>query len=328
MSAGPNGIEWNARRRRSVNNMNPPASGCGLGNIVSSLYGGLLIPPSMTWYVSKDGSDANGGTSWDDALLTIAAARAKHYATINWSRTPWWKYHRGRIFIAPGEYAENLIPGYQLDYIGTGILGTDTATEIHPASGAAVGGASGATFCTGLGLGLFNLRLETETAHPVVHFGVCNNTQIAGCEIVKGIAGLATTGIAIGNGSHVQIVGNRFISGVANFATGINVDHAVYAVATADKYFHACLVRDNHIFAATTGINIDEHNVASGALIQGNFIGGAALAKGIDDNNGNSWCVENFISATDAIEHANSATQCIGNSVINNGTGAKEAANT
>ena len=112
---------------------------------------------------------------------------------------------------------------------------------------------------------------------------------------------------------------------VADFATGINFDHT--PLATADKFVHACEIVDNYIRAATAGIRIDEHNVASGCLIARNVI--ARPTKGIDENNGNALCVGNWITAgTDAIEHANSATLCIGNHVIDAAVGAVEASGT
>jgi hypothetical protein len=277
---------------------------------------GMLIGPMLgngrVWFVDNvRGSNRNSGESWDKPLRTIAAAIAKSNLTINWSYTP--KYYN-MICVKPGVYAENLTPAYYCHIVGAGILGTDTAAEVHPASGAAMAG-------TFLGCGLHNMRLEAESAHPVIDLGIANNSIIENCEIVRGIAGLATVGLDMENATHMRILNNRFISGVAHFPIGIRADHG--DPPTADKFLHACLIQGNDIFAATAGIYIDQHNVAASALIKENFI--ARPVKGIDDNNGGSYCVGNWISASsDAIEHANSASRCIGNSVINNVSGAKE----
>ena len=302
---------------RRLNRMNRAARRLKLGERVQHVdINGMLFGPALgdgtAWFVDNvGGSDRNSGRSWSRALRTVQAAISKNNLTIDWSYTP---KHYNMIFIKPGVYAENLTPPYYCHMVGAGILGTDTAAEIHPASGAALAG-------TFLGLGLHNLRFETETAVPVLDVGIANNSIIQDCEIVRGVAGLATVGLDMQNATHMRILANRFISGVADFPIGINVNHT--PLATADKFFHACLVEGNDIFAATAGIFIDADNVATLALIKENVI--ARPVKGIDDNNGNSYCVGNWISASsDAIEHAASSSRCIGNSVINNVTGAKE----
>lgn len=304
-------------QRKRVNKMSPIARQLKLGDRIQYLDpNGMLIGPMLgngkVWFVDNvGGSDKNSGESWGEALRTIAAAIAKSNLTIDWSYTP--KYYN-MICVKPGVYAENLTPAYYCHIVGAGILGTDTAAEVHPTTGAAMAG-------TFLGCGLHNMRLECETAAPVIDLGIANNSIIENCEIVRGIAGLATVGLDMENATHMRILNNRFISGVADFPIGINADHG--ATATADKFVHACLIEGNDIFAATAGIYVDVHNVASSLLIKRNFI--ARPAKGIDDNNGGSYCVGNWISASsDAIEHASSTSKCIGNSVINNVTGAKE----
>jgi len=247
-----------------------------------------------------------------DNFETIQEAITASNATIDWAATPWLVDNY--IYIATGEYAEALTPAYSCTIIGMGVLGTDTAAEIHPAAGSALSG-------TGLGLRLRNLWLEAETAVPVINFGICNNTEILGCNIVMGIAGLATMGIYTTNASHLTVKGCHFDSGVADLPYGI------YALGGADKYFHACRIEDNIIRATTAGIYIAADCTASGTSIRRNTI--VRPVKGIDDNNGNTWCTENYISAsTDAIEHANSSSKCIGNHVINNVTGAMEHSGT
>jgi len=53
------------------------------------------------------------------------------------------------------------------------------------------------------------------------------------------------------------------------------------------------------------------------------------LATGIDDSVvGDSLCVDNWITATDAINHVDAANMCIANHVINAGAGAVEFAGT
>jgi hypothetical protein len=198
--------------------------------------------------------------------------------------------------------------------IATGVLGTDGASEIHPTTGSALAGTQiNARWC--------NIWFETESAHPVIDFNVCNNVIVEHCFIARGIAGLATIGIDFSNASHVQIENCVFGSGVAAIPTGINF------AGGANIYAHFCRIVDNYINAATTGINIPNNCTASGALIQRNVI--ARTATGISDANGGSYCIDNWITATaDAISHAALATNCIANHVIDAAVGAVEAAGT
>ena len=286
------------------------------------LNGQLVIypggAPGTEYFVDANlGDDDNSGLHWDAPKATIQAAITLANASLDWSIVGGGRPYP-TIWIAPGLYAEALTPPYYTHVVGLGVLGTDTAVEVHPAAGAALTG-------TLLGSSWENMRFETETAVPVIDIGIGNNSIIEDCEIVKGIAGLATVGIDVQTATHLFIRRNRIISGVAAFASGINFDHT--PLATADKFVHACEITDNLILASTVGVRIDEHNVSSACLIARNII--SRPTKGIDENNGNALCVENKISASsDAIEHANSATLCINNSVINNVTGAKEASGT
>lgn len=270
------------------------------------------------FYVDRkhpNASDSNVGTDPYAPFLTVQAAINASNALIDWGDAHGGLLSYSTIWVAPGLYAENLTPAYFCHIIGTGNLGTDSAAEIHPATGSALAG-------TGLNLHLANLRFETETAVPVINFGICNNTIIEGCEIIKGIAGLATIGIDFDNVSHLQLLGNHFVSGVANLATGLYFDGG------ANQFLHASRIIGNHIYAATTGIHIEADCTATNTLIAHNHIIGRP-ATGINDLSGLTWCNDNWITATaDAINHANSATRCIANHVLDAAVGAVEAAGT
>jgi hypothetical protein len=297
----------------------PPFFGSQMGVPFGDAPSGIRAASrSMVYYVDRthpDANDTHDGTDPDHPLLTIQQAIDNHNALIDWADAFGGLLPFSWILVGPGLYAENLTPAYFCHIIGLGQLGTDTATEVHPAAGSALAG-------TGLGLHLRNIRFEVETAVPVLDFGICNNTVIEDCEIVKGIAGLATVGIDFTNASHVQILRNRFLSGVANIATGIYFDGG------ANQYAHAVLIQGNHIFAATTGIHVEADCTATLLTIKDNLIAGRPVT-GINDLSGLSWCAGNYITAsTDAIVHANSATQCIANHVIDAAVGAVEAAGT
>lgn len=278
-------------------------------------YGRSAGDTGINYYVDQNhanASDSNDGTDPEAPFLTIQRAITVSNATIDWAATP--KIYNS-IWIAPGVYAENLTPAYYAILTGTGQLGTDTAAEIHPAAGSALAG-------TGLGLVLRNLRFEVETAAPVIDFGVANNSAVLGCELVRGIAGLATMAIQTDNATHLQLIANRVISGVANFPTGFQF------LGGANKYLHASLIYGNWIFAATTGIDIPANCTATGTIIQDNVIAGRPVT-GISDLNGNTYCINNWVTASvDAISHAALATNCIANHVIDAAVGAVEAAGT
>lgn len=272
---------------------------------------------AMVFYVDKTNpvaNDANDGVTPYSPFLTLQAAITKSNALINWADAFGGLMPHSWIIVGPGVYAENLTPAYFCHIVGTGILGTDTATEIHPTTGSALAG-------TGLGLHLYNLWFESETAVPVIDFGICNNTIIEQCVIAKGIADLATIGIQTENATHVQIRRCSFESGVTAFATAMHFEGG------ADKYLHNCRIEDNRIFAATNGILIDADCTATQTVIKDNVI--ARPTTGINDLSGDTWLVNNWITAlVDAIVHAASATQAIANHVINNAAGAVEAAST
>jgi hypothetical protein len=254
----------------------------------------------------------NDGMDPENPFATIQAAITANNALIDWAGVFGGLMPYSTIWVAPGVYAENLTPAYFCRIIGTGNIGTDAQAEIHPAAGSALAG-------LGLCLSLHNLWFESETAVPVIDFGICNNVMIEGCEIARGIAGLATMAIQFDNVSFLRFLDNHISSGVANFPIGMQF--------TAGFIF-ASVIAGNDIFAATTGIDIAGGIVANACIIKHNTIVGRPVT-GINDLSGTSWVVDNWISASvDAILHANSATNCIANHVLDAAVGAVEAAGT
>ncbi len=281
--------------------------------------GGVPVDLSMimssalaVYFVDGDnGADTNLGDSWEQAYETIDKAREVNNATIDWSATP-KRYNV--IFIAPGVYPEELSFPYYCHVIGTGIRGTDTATEIHPVTGSCFAG-------TMLGTHLLNLRLEVNDAVPCLDVGICNNSKIEHCTFTNGAA-VAATAIDTENCSHLTVCHCSVESGM-----GTGMGYGFYFRGGADKYAHNVRIHDNVIFCDVAGIWIQNTCTPSQFAAYRNLI--ARPVKGIDDNSGMSYLFDNYISASsDAIEHANSASQCVGNHVINNVTGAVEASGT
>lgn len=285
-----------------------------LSDLEDGRQAGLFpVGVNNVWYVdSTNGSDSYSGESWDDAFATVDAAITANNATIDWSTTP-DRYNA--IFIAPGVYAENLTHfPYYCYVIGCGVRGTDTQTEIHPTTGSCFAG-------TMLGTIFINIRFEVNTAVPCLDVGICNNSQIIGCTFTNGAA-VAATAVDTDNCTHLWVDDCDVESGQL---TGMA--YGFYFRGGSNKFAHNVRIRNTRIFASTAGVWIQDTCTATQCLIGPDvFIAGAT--KGIDDNNGGSYVFGNFITGTDAIEHANSSTQCVGNSVINDGTGAKEASGT
>ena len=277
---------------------------------------GLEIPAGFdeVWYVDgQNGSATNDGKDMDNPLLTTQAAIDLNNATIDWAKTP-KRYNA--ILVAPAVYAENLTPPYYCHIIGMGVRGTDTQAEIHPATGSGFTG-------TFLGTCLHNIRLEVdEGSKPILDLGICNNSLIEDCTFTIGADVAGVDAIDTENCTHLTVRRCNFESGMATHG----IKHCLYFRGGADKYAHNVRILGNVMHCQTAGVYIASNCVATQCTIAHNFIMGPT--KGIDDNNGASWCIGNWISATDAIEHANSATRCIGNHVINDGTGAVEASGT
>lgn len=282
------------------------------GNLVA---GNIESPWGTTFYVDSGKSTSGNGRSWKNTFSTIQEAITASNAQVDWSATPWLVDNY--ILVAPGLYEEELTPAYSCHIIGQGVLGTDGSAEIHPTSGSALAG-------TGLNMHLVNLRFETETAVPVIDFGICNNVIIEGCEIVSGIAGLATHGISTENASYLQVRKCYFPFG----GGGSGLTHAIYAAGGADKYFHACRIVDNDIVGVRSGgvgIYIQSNCTATQAIIKDNVIVIGGTGIGIDDNNGGSFCCRNIVSiagAGTAIDHAGGAKMTVDNHVCVSGSGA------
>jgi len=274
---------------------------------------------SLVYYVDAahpDASDTNDGTDPEAPLATIQRAITLNNATINWASTPPYK-GMNWIVIMPGAYAENLTPPYYCRVVGRGLATgntTDICVDVHPTAGSALAG-------TGLACHWYNIRFTTDTAVPVIDFDTMNSCIFENCAITDGNPGLATVGIDTTGANSSWIVGCVFKGNSNPLTIGIR----------STGNFYSCRVIDCEICAVTTGIDL------SGAALCGNSIahrnriwgGGAVLlGTGIDDSVvGDLLCTGNWITATDAINHAD-ATMTIDNHVQNAGVGAIETAGT
>jgi hypothetical protein len=272
---------------------------------------------ALNYYVDwnhPNASDDNDGTDPEAPFETIQAAIDANNALIDWGDTP---SDFNTIWIAPGQYAENLTPPYYCRVVGTGLATgntTDVCVDVHPAAGSALAG-------TGLGVHWHNIRFTTDTAAPVIDFDVMNSCVFESCAITDGNPGLATVGIDTTDANSSWIVGCVFKGNTNPLTIGIR--------STGD--FYSCRVISCEICAVTTGIDLSGAALCGNSVAAHNLIwsgGGALLTTGINDSVvGDLFCVHNWIVAVDAINHAD-ANMTIGNHVNNNGVGAIELVGT
>ena len=140
--------------------------------------------------------------------------------------------------------------------------------------------------------------------------------------IVDGNPGLATVGLDITGAGGSQILNCNFT---------YTSSPPPIAIRSTGNFFD-CRIVGNIIKAATTGIDLSTGGLFGGTVIAHNYISnggsGALLATGIDDSTtGDTLCVDNWITATDAINHAD-ANMTIANHVLNAGVGAVETTGT
>jgi len=298
----------------------PPWFGGQFGVPGSSSPEGLrTAPQGVVYYVDgshPDADDNADGTDPDSPLETIQEAIDKSNATIDWTATPPYK-GMNWIIVSPGEYAENLTPPYYCRIVGLGLATgntTDVCVDVHPASGSPLAG-------TGLGAHWYNIRFTCDTAVPVIDMGVMNSCIFQDCAITDGNPGLATVGIDTTDANSSWIIGCLFKGNTNPLTIGIR----------STGNFYSCRVIDCEICAVTTGIDLSGAALCGNAVARGNLIwggGGVLLGTGIDDSVvGDLLCVHNWITATDAINHADAA-MTIDNHVQNAGVGAIETAGT
>jgi len=275
------------------------------------------------YYVSaNDGVDAGSRdyTNPNYPAATIQAAITRSNATIDWGATP-KKYNV--IWVEPGVYAENLTPAYYCWIVGLGIRGTDTAAEIHPATGSVFTG-------TFLGTILASLRMEVdEASKPILDLGICNNSRIVGSEFAIGAAVASVAAIDTENCTHLVVEDCDFTSGMTN-----NMAYCAYHRGGADKFAHNVRYLNNRMFAATCGIYVASNCTASQMIAQKNTIIVDGAGIGIDgyggggDTGGAMLAIENDIivaGAGDAI-HGLAAGKKLRNHTLVNGSYALETA--
>lgn len=272
------------------------------------------VNPDRVFYVDTSKASSGDGRTWDNAKVTIDEAVDAYNALIDWSAA---QQRYGCIFVAPGVYAEAPSIPYYCWLIGTGVQGTDTATEIHPTTGSCMTG-------TLLGTRIINIWFETNQAVDCINGGIVNNSEIAYCTFTNGAA-VAATAVSTDNCTHLWFHHNQVESGQTTAMA-----YGLYCQGGADKFAHNIKVFNNNIMVSTIGIYTADLCTSSEARIYDNdiYTPNSGTAYGIYNGDGKAFVTNNRIASVDAIYHANSATMCVGNSVIDAGTGAKEASGT
>ena len=232
----------------------------------------------------NNGDDENDGLSWANAKKTITAAITAHTA---YRATRAGESVDTYIIIAPATYAENIetLP-FSCTMVGLGVLGTDKATEIHPAAGPCIAG-------TVSGLKMYNISFQSGTgAVDTIDFNICNNVHIIGCEFYPGATN-SKAAISTQNCGMSVFRGNRILTQSAWKYT-----HGFYFGGGADKYCIVNLIEDNIIGGlAATGVGIFKEGNCAGeeTIVRNNIIRIPGDGIGIDDNSDTLICIGNKI---------------------------------
>jgi len=282
--------------------------------------------------VHPNASDSNAGTDRNRPFNTLTAAvtasEAERQARSN-------VYVRNTIYVvANGGYAGGTIDGYAFTAAPqyTNVIGMG-ANPWGSGSGIATIIGTAATVGTMRGNYFENLMFEVPVAGAtyaglyVTHLlrSKFVNCAFMGANTGDGVpvAGLRINGSCGGN----DIIHCKFSS---NLTT---LDYGIYQ--SASGAFNDCNIEGCSISAVTCGIYMNSPGTDINTVIRDNVIqhGWNAdweLATGISAAGGGNACmlINNYISATDAINHSNVAKCALGNHTLQNGVAAIEYAGT
>ncbi len=261
---------------------------------------GSGIGRGTAYYVDHvDGASTNSGLSWNQAFATVASAITASNLTAG-------SYNMNRIYINAGTYTEDLSTLHKNCHI-VGI-GAKVRIQGTVAYGSSVNNSR-----------WWNIQFRENSANPIITLGAaCQGFELHGCRLED--QGACTIGIELGNAQDVVIESSQIGMGSPP-PIGINISGAT---------MKGLEIRNNKIYAVTTGINIAA-TVASTyqAIIRDNVIE-KGDPTGFSDQldfgvkfmktNGAQgiFLVENYISAADAIYFAYTATGFDEWSTINN----------
>lgn len=284
----------------------------------------------------EHGDDGRDGHDWNHAVATIERARYLQNALINWGVNDPLKYDI--IWIRPGRYAplgeappyswpHELMAPYFCHMIGLGIVGDGgQGVDIVPAAGPALAGMLSGTH-------IANIAFKVADASDVMDFNLggshMTRSLIENCRFSGDI--LTPCGIDCESAEALEVRNCWFYSFAApplGMTTGI--------LLRAPGPHNAFYIHHNHIFAIDNGVLIEAACGASSQnIIADNFIAGGPqaatpprVAVGIADLTGISFCLRNYIVATDCINHAGGNEYLIANREIQAGGAAIEFAGT
>jgi hypothetical protein len=264
------------------------------------LPGGIMLPNwfdrtqnNIHWFVDgRTGSDSsNNGKDPDHSLSTIAAAITAARAAINWSATPWGPRHT--IHIQPGSYAENLtaLPhGCVMIGEGWDLRDGQAGVKIIPASGCPVD-VSGV-----VNTAFYNICFESADTSRAFDSTVINNCLFYNCRF----SGAAETTACTAAFYASDCTATKWIG--CEFSCATRGMHIVYVDAN-DKFAHCRIMRCTIEQCTTAGIELSASLVGPSSIVAHNIItgGGQTLATGIKDASSVLDLVDNYITATDAI---------------------------
>lgn len=307
-----------------LNNMNRAAQDSNLGSMLyssaNSNYPGGDYPNQVYFVNNISGASTNNGLTWETAMdqvsTAITAWEAYRTSTANLAANN--AYVRGIIYVQGTATAyTNLtaLPNY-CDIIGVGADPRGNGAGIASITG---GGTADAAAGSSRGLGLYNLQFTGSGAYYSFNAAVLFRSVIVNCSFVN-----------CSNGARVVSGGGNTIRN-CQFGGDTTTPTTAFATGTSNGNWNQCLVENNVFYGSTTGVSNAAY-LSDGTVFRGNTVYGGTT--GISDTSTNTGLASmvfytgNWVSGgTNAIVITNShANRSIGNSIVNNATGARDAA--
>jgi len=265
-------------------------------DLASRYPGARIIRVAQVNDGGQVGSDANDGSDWDHAFLTLQAAINKARYPEGSTTLDYTDKNRAKVVaVWPGHYNEGEIlwSGYNLNIIGVGVEvpGGDYGAVINYDLAAD----SVAAFAfSGSGNSIQNLYIKSDYAGPVLYCAGGDNNLIRNVGI-EGDGTNCTYGIQMDSmkGSRVE----------GCYVTGC-ITSGIYVSGGANHYFIDGKIADNHVFNAASngkGIYVAAGNVCHNAAIDHNHVelstGTSAIGIHVDATSaGYPLVTDNYVS--------------------------------
>ena len=232
-------------------------------------------PGNIRYVDGLYGNDANDGSSWETPWATVQKAAT----AIG---------ERGVIFVAPGEYDEDVI----LSTSKVKIIGVGSNHSVR-ITGTSAGTATALTLSGVSDVGIYNLNLEGRSGGAGLSFtGQIRRVDIEGCKLHGGTNALQILVPASSQTVDITIRDNL----IANATNGININYS------GGDPCHQIKILGN-LFSKIVTDNIVENGVTHDYIISGNVFGMNNTSEStqfldIDETGTNGFVTDNLFATT------------------------------